>query len=70
MTDAKSGRRVEPRTCDNPVAAHYALGQRAGLTGTPMIIAADGTQMPGYMPPDQLLEALQRLDGAAVGGAR
>ncbi|ATD66887.1 MULTISPECIES: DsbC family protein [Luteimonas] len=70
LTAAKSGRRVEPRTCENPVAAHYALGQRAGLTGTPMIIATDGTQMPGYMPPDQLLEALQRLDGAAVGGAR
>ncbi len=30
LTDAKSGRRVPPKTCDSPVAAHYALGQRAG----------------------------------------
>lgn len=69
LTAAKAGRRVESKACANPVAAHYALGQRAGLTGTPMIIAADGTTMPGYMPPDQLLEALQRLDGEA-GGSR
>ncbi|KLJ02394.1 DsbC family protein [Luteimonas sp. FCS-9] len=65
LTDAKAGRRVNAQACDNPVAAHYALGQRAGLTGTPMIVAEDGTQMPGYMPPDQLLAALQRLASEA-----
>lgn len=71
LTDAKRGARVPPRTCDNPVAAHYALGQRAGLTGTPMIVAEDGTQMPGYMPPDALLSALERLDAeAGAGGGR
>ena len=69
LTDAKSGRRVPPKTCENPVGAHYALGQRAGLTGTPMIVAEDGTQMPGYMPPDALLSALQRLE-AEGGGSR
>ncbi|TDK31611.1 DsbC family protein [Luteimonas terrae] len=69
LTAAKNGQRVESKSCENPVAAHYALGQRVGLTGTPMIIAADGTTMPGYMPPDQLLQALQRLDGEA-GGSR
>jgi thiol:disulfide interchange protein DsbC len=67
LTDAKAGRRVTSQPCANPVAAHYALGQRVGLTGTPMIVAEDGTQMPGYMPPDQLLAALQRLAGAAGG---
>lgn len=65
LTDAKSGKRVPPATCENPVAAHYALGQRAGLTGTPMIVAEDGTQMPGYMPPDALLSTLQRLESEA-----
>ncbi len=67
LTDAKSGKRVPPKTCDNPVGAHYALGQRAGLTGTPMIVAEDGTQMPGYMPPDALLSTLQRLESEAGG---
>src|SRR5690606_19536495 len=62
LTDAKSGRRVTPRSCDNPVASHYRIGQRVGLTGTPMIVAADGTQMPGYMPPEALQSVLDNLD--------
>ena len=61
LTDAKAGKRVAPRTCENPVASQYALGLRLGLTGTPMIIAEDGTQMPGYLPPDALLATLQAL---------
>ncbi|MDH5832098.1 DsbC family protein [Luteimonas sp. M1R5S18] len=67
LTDAKEGNRVPPRTCDNPVARQYALGQRVGLTGTPMIITESGVQMPGYMPPDALLAALQQVE-AADGG--
>ena len=62
LTDAKAGKRVPTRTCENPVASQYQLGQRIGLTGTPMIIAADGTQMPGYLPPDALLATLKGLD--------
>lgn len=75
LTDAKAGKRVAQRTCENPVASQYELGQRLGLTGTPMIIAEDGTQMPGYLPPDALLATLQALaappaerDGTAGGG--
>ncbi|MCA0394571.1 MAG: thioredoxin fold domain-containing protein [Proteobacteria bacterium] len=64
LTDAKAGKRVPPRTCDNPVTRQYELGQRIGLTGTPMILAEDGTQMPGYLPPDALLAALQALSAA------
>ncbi len=66
LTDAKEGRRVPPRTCDNPVARHYALGQRVGLAGTPMIVTESGTQMPGYLPPDALLSALRQAETAAA----
>ena len=63
LTDAKNGRRVPPRTCDeSPVARHFALGQRVGLTGTPMIVTESGAQMPGYLPPDALLAALQQVE--------
>ena len=62
LTAAKQGGVVPARTCTSPVAMQYDIGQRAGLTGTPMIITAAGVQMPGYMPPDALLAALQRLD--------
>jgi thiol:disulfide interchange protein DsbC len=61
LTDAKNDRPVPYRNCKNPVATQYALGQRMGLTGTPMILAADGTQLGGYVPPEQLRQALDKL---------
>jgi thiol:disulfide interchange protein DsbC len=61
LTDAKAGRNVPNRTCKTPVDMHYDIGQRVGLTGTPMILAADGTQLGGYVPPAQLREALDKL---------
>ena len=47
----------------------YNVGQRAGLTGTPMILAEDGTQLGGYVPPKALREALDKLaaDNKAAG---
>jgi thiol:disulfide interchange protein DsbC len=75
MTDAKNGRSVPVKRCDNPVGRHYELGQRVGLTGTPMIITAEGVQMPGYMPPAALRAALDKLAaegeaGTGTAGAR
>lgn len=69
LTDAKSGRALPTRNCTNPVTMHYDIGQRVGLTGTPMIITAEGVQMPGYMPPDALRAALDKL-AAEAGPAR
>src|SRR5262245_59597388 len=34
ITDAKFGKPVKSATCDNPVAAHYSLGQLIGVSGT------------------------------------
>jgi len=61
LTDAKSDRPVPARDCKNTVSMQYDVGQRAGLTGTPMIIAEDGTTVGGYLPPKQLREALDRV---------
>lgn len=66
LTDAKDGNRVKPAKCDNPVARHYQLGQRVGLAGTPMIVTESGVQMPGYLPPDALLSALQQVDASGA----
>ena len=60
LTEAKSGGNVRG-TCTSPVAMQYALGQRLGLTGTPMIVAADGSQLGGYVPPQRLREMLDEL---------
>ena len=67
LTDAKNDRAVPYRNCKNPVTMQYNLGQRMGLTGTPMILASDGTQLGGYVPPAQLREALDKL---AAGGPK
>ena len=61
MTDAKNGKRVASATCDNPVAEQWELGQRVGLQGTPLIVTEDGMQMPGYMPPAALRDALDQM---------
>ncbi|MEO6170712.1 MAG: DsbC family protein, partial [Lysobacter sp.] len=42
----------------------YDVGQRVGLTGTPMIIARDGSQLGGYLPPKALRAALDKLEAS------
>jgi thiol:disulfide interchange protein DsbC len=61
LTDAKNDHAIPARDCKNTVSMQYDVGQRAGLTGTPMIIAEDGTTVGGYLPPQQLREALDKV---------
>src|SRR3546814_13423467 len=68
LTDAKNDRRVPTRHCTNPVTMEYDVGQRIGLAGTPLIVAPDGTPMPGYMPPKALRATLDTLAEPATGG--
>lgn len=63
LTTAKRGGSVPAKTCTNPVAMQYALGQQLGVNGTPAIFAPDGTQVGGYLPPAQLRAALDKLSG-------
>ena len=61
LTAAKSGTPIATATCpDSPVAREYEAGRKSGLMGTPMIVAKDGTQLGGYLPPDELKAALDR----------
>lgn len=61
MTDAKNDRPVPNKTCTNPIAADYALGQKIGFDGTPAIYAANGAQVGGYLAPAQMLATLDKL---------
>lgn len=63
LTDAKSDKALKMVDCKNTVTMQYDVGQRAGLTGTPMILTKDGTQVGGYLPPAQLRATLDRLAG-------
>lgn len=60
MDDAKGGKSVPLAKCDAKIAQQYSLGQTLGVNGTPAIILEDGTMIPGYQPPAQLLQVLER----------
>ena len=67
MTRAKRGERIEMKECDNPVKSHLKLGERIGLHGTPAIALADGTVIPGYIPPKRLAAFLERKAAGSAG---
>jgi len=54
ITRMKRGEELPQKTCDNPVAHEYELGQMAGVTGTPAIVLEDGRMLPGYLSADEL----------------
>ncbi len=58
MTNAKAGGMPTPKTCENPVADQYELGNRIGVNGTPAIVLEDGRLIPGYVPADSLAKGL------------
>lgn len=62
LTRAKAGEKIAAGTdCDTgPVRRHYQIGHAIGLRGTPMIVAADGRWLGGYLAPEQLLAALKK----------
>ena len=61
LTDAKNDRPVLNKTCTNPIAADFDLGQKMGFDGTPAIYAADGSQVGGYLAPAQMLSTLDKI---------
>ncbi|QFU21474.1 bifunctional protein-disulfide isomerase/oxidoreductase DsbC [Shewanella eurypsychrophilus] len=62
MTDAKSGNKVKHNKCDAKIAEQYNLGQSFGINGTPAIVLEDGSLIPGYQPPKDLLRALESIN--------
>ena len=59
MTKAKLHREVKAKRCDNPVKAHYNMGQLVGVNGTPTLIFENGQIYPGYAPPEKLIQVLR-----------
>jgi thiol:disulfide interchange protein DsbC len=55
---AKAGGKLEMKTCTNPVEQHYRLGERVGVTGTPMIFLDTGQRIGGYAPVPRMLAAM------------
>ena len=60
LTKLKKGKDLKLAFCDTqPVAKHYTIGQKIGISGTPAIVTKLGELLPGYYPPNELLEKLK-----------
>lgn len=59
LTLAKQDKEYPTHSCDASIVSnHYSIGQDVGLRGTPAIVLQDGTLFSGYMPADQLKQAI------------
>jgi thiol:disulfide interchange protein DsbC len=59
LTHAKAGGDAPGKSCANaPIEAHYSLGQRIGVRGTPAIFSESGELIGGYLPPATLAKVL------------
>lgn len=63
LTHAKNGDAIDAKTCDNPITEEFELGRKIGVAGTPAVIASDGTQIGGYLTPEQMVARLDQLEG-------
>lgn len=59
MDAAKAGNSPPERTCENPIAEHMAVGEKLPIRGTPALVLQSGEVIPGYLPPDRLLQLLE-----------
>ena len=66
LTLAKTGAEIPFRSCDNPVDEHLAVARELGVTGTPTLVLADGSILPGYVPAKQLERYLEEQSHATV----
>ena len=67
LTAAKLGGDVpNPKCGATPVEAHWSLGKRIGVRGTPAMFSESGELIGGYLPPASLLKALDESAEAAA----
>ncbi|MEK7678552.1 MAG: DsbC family protein [Deltaproteobacteria bacterium] len=63
LDDAMAGKTLPKPDCKaEEVDNNLKLGEELGIRGTPAIIFPDGRLLPGYLPPDALLELLEKKE--------
>ena len=60
LTDAKAGKKIPTKTCDNPVDEHMAVARKVGINGTPAIMLETGDMIPGYVEPKRLAQMIAK----------
>lgn len=66
----KAGGTIDMKTCGNPVEAHYRLGLRLRVNGTPTIFLDNGKMLGGYVPSARLLTILDLKPALKTSDAR
>ena len=46
--------------CENPVTQQLTISKQLGVNGTPSIFLEDGTNIPGYQDPEELLQNIKQ----------
>jgi thiol:disulfide interchange protein DsbC len=64
LTRAKQGKPVGGGRCNAPIRAHFDLGRRLGVSGTPGVVLENGEMIPGYLSPPRMLQAIRKSTGA------
>lgn len=59
LTDAKAGKDIEEKACDNPIAEHIELARQVGLQGTPLVFTDAGEMISGYRPANVIIESIK-----------
>jgi thiol:disulfide interchange protein DsbC len=57
---AKNDKRLPAASCDDPVDAHFALGNKFGVRGTPAMVLPSGEMIPGLVDASRLLGMLKQ----------
>ena len=70
ITQAKLGQAVKAPNCGaTPIAKQYQMGEDLGVRGTPAIFAPNGQYIGGYLPPAELVKALDDFDAKQKKGS-
>ena len=56
LTQAKLGKNIPEKACQNPIEKQFELGLRIGVMGTPAIYASSGEELGGYLSARELLQ--------------
>lgn len=63
LDDAMAGKPLPKPDCKaEEVDNNLKLGEELGIRGTPAIIFPDGRLLPGYLPPDALIELMEKKE--------
>lgn len=66
FTEAVNGTNLPQQTCANPIGDIIHVAEATGITGTPAILADDGSMLGGYVAPEQLAKQLDTKESPAA----